>query len=176
MPIPAIVPPLLSAGASIFSALSAKRGQDQANRDQMEFNASEAQKQRDFEERMSGTAFQRARRDLENAGYNPLLAFGHPASTPSGSAASISPRSSTEKSSEIFSTTARQMADLNLTRELAETERSKQQLNRAQASGSIGLPFGTAHVPISTAKQALSRTQAAAAGFFGLGSKRRGRR
>lgn len=52
------------------------------------FNAAEAQKQRDWEEQMSNTAYQRQVVDMQKAGVNPALAMSNGASTPSGSAAS----------------------------------------------------------------------------------------
>ncbi|WGL31049.1 DNA pilot protein [Dipodfec virus UOA04_Rod_682] len=57
-------------------------------KEQNEFNASEAQKQRDFEERMSSTALIRQFEQMKKVGLNPLLAYSNDASTPSGSAAS----------------------------------------------------------------------------------------
>lgn len=58
------------------------------------FTASEAQKQRDWEEQMSNTAFQRQVTDMRAAGVNPALAMSGSsgASTPSGaSGSSVSP-------------------------------------------------------------------------------------
>lgn len=68
---------------------------------QQSFNAYEAQKQRDYEERLSNTAYQRAVADLEGAGFNKglLLGSASPAGTPSGATASSpsSPHSSSGK-------------------------------------------------------------------------------
>lgn len=53
------------------------------------FNATEAQKQRDFEKMMSDTAYQRAMQDMQKAGINPILAYSQGgASTPQGASAS----------------------------------------------------------------------------------------
>lgn len=74
-----------------------KKLQDQAERFNAEqaeitraYNAEQAKINRDWQAKLAGSAYQRARADLEKANLNPLLALTNPSATPSGGSASAS--------------------------------------------------------------------------------------
>lgn len=73
-----------AASSAVSSALSYE-GQQQTN----QANADQAQRQMDFQERMSGTAHQREVADLRAAGLNPILSANAGASTPGGAMATM---------------------------------------------------------------------------------------
>lgn len=75
----------IGAAGLVGSAFLGKSGAAQQNTRSIE----EARRQEAFQERMSGTAYQRSALDLEAAGLNRILAMTSPATTPGGSAAPI---------------------------------------------------------------------------------------
>lgn len=73
---------------SIFGGASSAAAQRDAN----ETNLRIAQENRDFQENMSNTSFQRGIRDMRAAGLNPIMAASQGgASTPAGSTATVEP-------------------------------------------------------------------------------------
>lgn len=153
------VPIAAQLGQDFFSAKSAEKGVKDANEEsrnfalaQNAFSAAEAQKARDFEERMFKNRYQYSRADLEAAGYNPLVVSGAGPSVPNAAVAHDSGlvefRSAKQQSSQILSGTFKGVTEgllnaIALKKLSAEAQSAKAQaeINQMDADNYKKMPF-----------------------------------
>jgi len=118
---------LIGGAADLLGGLLGNSAQSAANRSNERIN----RENRDWSERMSNTSYQRAVRDLQDAGLNPMLAYSQGgASTPQNSAARVEPVDALSKSVSSAGSKAAQAIQL-------ENVQANTELQRAQASKAV---------------------------------------
>jgi len=124
----------IGAAGNIIGGLFGKSGQASANAANLQI----ARENREWQERMSNTANQRAARDLEAAGLNRILAMGKPASTPAGNIATMQNENAplqqgVASAANIAANTALQIAQAEKIRQETNTSATQQTLNMTTA-------------------------------------------
>lgn len=119
---------IATVAGGIIGALGSKEKQD--------FSASQAERQEQFQERMSSTAHQREVQDLEAAGLNPMLSlpnYGRGASTPEGA------RAEGENVGQAGMQSAAQAASIELIEAQVDKTEAEAELHRVEAKKKAGV-------------------------------------
>ncbi len=140
---------LLGGLGNVIGGLFGKSGQSSANA----ANRALARENREWQERMSNTAYQRSAADLKKAGLNRILAIGQPSSTPAGNVATMENVNAPAQegiSSGISSGITAAMAKATIDNTNARTENVRAQTRVLGGPAEVGDTLGEIAV---TAKQ-----------------------
>ncbi|QXP08558.1 MAG: DNA pilot protein [Arizlama microvirus] len=144
------MPQLGAAAGSLIDGLRSENAQDSLNAQTM----AEAQKTRDFQERMRSTQYQTAVDDLQKAGLNPMLAYSQGgAGTPSG--ATSGPL---QNKVATGAATARESANTMNTLQQTQTNAAQLDLLKAQTSKTQSETLSNAAATAIQAQELAART------------------
>lgn len=130
-----LVGAVVSGGFSAFGTSSANDANQAIAAQTTAFNAAEAKKNRQFQERMSSTAYQRSMKDMRKAGLNPILAYQQGGSSSPGGATASGVQYTEQNELEGAANSARmvasQIATIRLQEDQAKLAREQGQTTRA---------------------------------------------